>query len=178
MNPVPDSHAPENASRTAGALRAMWAAPVVFLVHDLEEILAIGPWMAAHGAELPSAMQPLAMVTRGQLATAVAILFAGMLAATAHGAGRARAGRRPDLFLLAAGMLIANGMTHLAQAALLRGYTPGVITALLVVAPYGYLLARRLTGSGIITTRAAVAFLALGAIAQVPLVVLMLLLVS
>jgi hypothetical protein len=81
-------------------------------------------------------------------------------------------------FLLVAGAFVANGITHLGQAALLRGYTPGVVTALLVVLPYGVLLGEQLRRSGLVTRRRWVGAIAAGAVLQVPLVVLVLLAVQ
>ncbi|WP_425569479.1 HXXEE domain-containing protein [Nonomuraea salmonea] len=43
-------------------------------------------------------------------------------------------------------------MVHLAQAALFRGYTPGVVTAPLVVLPYAVWAWRRLRAAGVPTT--------------------------
>jgi Protein of unknown function with HXXEE motif len=53
----------------------------------------------------------------------------------ATGAGLSTGGRSAffQLALLAFGL---HSVVHLLQSALLRGYTPGVVTAILVVAPY------------------------------------------
>lgn len=153
----------------------IWGAPVVFLVHDAEEILTVEPWLRAHRAELPSVVQPFTAVTTGQFALAVALLFVGFLAVTVHAVRQARRGRAPVPFLLVAGALVANGLTHLVQAALFRGYTPGVVTTLLVVLPYGYLLGARLLASGLVTRRTLVGAVAAGAFAQIPIAALALL---
>ena len=151
------------------------AAPVVFLVHDAEEILTVEPWLRTHRGELPAVVQPFAAVTTAQFALAVGMLFVGFLAVAAHGARQARRGRASVPFLLVAGALVANGLTHLAQAAYFRGYSPGVVTALVLVLPYGYLLGARLLASGLVTRRALAGALAAGAITQVPIAALALL---
>lgn len=156
----------------------IWAAPVVFLVHDTEEILTVESWLRAHRSELPTAAQPLATVTTGQFALAVALLFVGFLAVTVHAVRQARRGRASVPFLLVAGALVANGLTHLVQAAYFRGYTPGVVTALLVVLPYGYLLGARLLATGFITRRTLLGAIAAGAVAQIPIAALALLAVD
>jgi hypothetical protein len=43
----------------------------------------------------------------------------------------------------------AHGATHLLQAAVLRGYTPGVVTVPLVIAPYSVWAWRALRRSGL-----------------------------
>jgi len=148
---------------------------MVFLIHDAEEILTVAPWLREHRAELPSVVQPFLGITTTEFALAVALLFLGFFAAAAHGAHRARQGRMSIPFLLVAGAFAANGITHLGQAALLRGYTPGVVTALLVVLPYGVLLGEQLRRSGLVTRGTWVGAVAAGAVLQVPLVVLVLL---
>jgi hypothetical protein len=155
--------------------RWIWAGPVVFLVHDTEEILTVERWLRTHRGELPAVVQPFATVTTGQFALAVGSLFIGFLAVAAHGAGQARRGRASVPLLLVAGALVANGITHLAQAAYFRGYTPGVVTALALVLPYGYSLGARLLASGLVTRRALAGALTAGAVAQIPVIALVLL---
>ena len=103
------------------------------------------------------------------------VLLAGFIAAAAHGAAAARRGAASLPFLIAAGAFVANGVTHVAQAALFRGYTPGVVTAVLVSLPYGYALARALRGEGLASGRTLRVAFALGFALQVPLALLALL---
>ena len=150
----------------------IWAGPGVFLLHDTEEVLTVAPWLRAHGAELPRVLQPFLGVTTRQFALAVLFLFLGFLAAAAHGTRRARDGHSPAVFLFVAGALVGNALTHLAQAALFGGYTPGVVTALLVVLPYGYLLGERLHASGLASRRTWASAVAVGTVAQFPIAAL------
>jgi hypothetical protein len=156
----------------------IWAGPAVFLLHDAEEVLTIAPWLREHRTELPLAVQPFMGVTTRQFALAVLLLFAGFLAVAAHAAWRAQRGRASPVFLLVVGALVGNGLTHLAQAALFRGYTPGVATAALLVLPYGYFLGERLRASGLATRRVWAGAIAAGVVLQVPLAALMLLAVQ
>ena len=153
----------------------IWAGPAVFLLHDAEEILTVAAWLREHGAELPRVLQPYLAVTTRQFTMAVLLLFVGFLAAAMHGARRARDGRSSAVFLFVAGALVGNAVTHLAQAALFRGYTPGVASALFVVLPYGYLLGERLHASGLVRRRAWFAAVAVGTVAQAPIAALALL---
>jgi hypothetical protein len=154
----------------------IWAGSAVFLVHDAEEILTVAPWLRVHRDELPVALQAVAAgVTTVRFALAVLLLFAGFVAATGHGAWRAGQHARSLPFLVVAGMLVGNAVTHVGQGLLFRGYTPGIITALLLVLPYGYFLGRRLERAGLTTRRVWAWFVVAGAIAQVPLTALVLL---
>ena len=155
--------------------RWIWAGPAVFLLHDAEEVLTVAPWLRAHRAELPAAVRPLLDITSGQFALAALFLLVGFLAVAAHGARRAGAGRRAIPFLLVAGALVGNGLTHLAQAVLFRAYTPGLVTALLLVLPYGYGLGARFEASGLASRRVWAGAVAAGVVLQAPLVALTLL---
>jgi hypothetical protein len=141
------------------------------VVHDGEELLTIVPWLRAHRAALPDIMQPLADVTTPQLALAMLVLLGGLAVAAIHGVHRARQGRRSLLFLVLAGALVGNGLTHLGQALVFRGYTPGLITALLVVLPYGYGLGCELRAHRMLSPRVWVGFVALGIALQIPIIV-------
>lgn len=153
----------------ARVTRWIWLGPSAFLVHDTEELVTMVPWIAAHRALLPAAVRPLAeSVTTTGLALGVAALFTGFVFAAAHGVRRARRGAPSWPFLVAAGAFVGNGVTHLAQAAYVGGYTPGVVTALLVSLPYGWGLARACHAAGLASTRALALCLAIGVVAQVP----------
>jgi hypothetical protein len=151
--------------------RWIWAAPVVFLIHDAEEITTVAPWLQAHRALLPAIVQPLTRVTTAQFALAVGVLFVAVCLAAAHGASRARHGARSVPFLLTSGALVANGLTHVMQAIFVGGYTPGVVTAVLLVIPYGVVLGRAMEASMLASRRTWLGAIAAGAIIQVPIVV-------
>jgi len=155
--------------------RWIWAAPLVFLIHDGEEIATIVPWLQAHRAQLPAIVQPVTTVTTDQFMLAVGILFVGVLLAAAHGASRARHGARSIPFLLIAGALIGNGVTHVMQAMFFGEYTPGVVTAVLLVLPYGVVLGRALEVSRLASRRTWLGAIAVGAIIQVPIIIALLL---
>jgi hypothetical protein len=151
-------------------IRWILAAPVVFAVHDGEELAAMVPWLRAHRTALPDVVRPYADISTRQLALAMLVLFAGLAAASWHGTRQARRGVRPTLFLLLAGALVGNGLSHLGQALAFRGYTPGLATAVLIVLPYGVALGRRLDASGVLSTRAWGGFVVLGIVLQIPII--------
>jgi hypothetical protein len=143
--------------------------PVAFLVHDGEEIATIQPWLDEHRVLLPTVVQPLSHFRTTFFAIGVAVLFAGFLVAAAHGDRLARAGRPSLILLVVTGAFVANGVTHLAQAAYVRGYVPGLVTALLVSLPYGVGFARAYLSAGLASPRALTAAYAAGLVLQLPL---------
>jgi hypothetical protein len=149
-----------------------WVAlgPVAFLVHDAEEVLVIEPWLRRHGHALPAVVQPLVgTLTTRQFASAVAVLLLGYSIAAALAIRALRRGQRPWPYLLVSGAFVANGITHLLQSAVLGGYTPGVVTALSVSLPYGWMAGRALHRDEGISQRLMLGVVAGGLLAQVPL---------
>ena len=158
--------------RGARAVSWIWLGPVAFLVHDAEEIATIAPWVRAHRAQLPALAQPLAGIDTRQFALAVAVLLAGYAAAAWHGARAVRRGRPPVPFLVATGALVANAVTHLLQALYFGGYTPGVVTSLAVILPYGYAAGRALRHHGVASAASLRWAVAAGLVLQIPLALL------
>lgn len=152
-------------------VRWIWAAPSIFLLHDAEEIATVAPWLRDHRAVLPTAMHPFADVTTEQFELGVGLILLAVLVTTLHAVRCARAGARSIPFLLVVGALVANGVTHLGQAAAFRGYTPGLVTAVLLVIPYGIGLGEQLRTVGMVSRRAWLGLIAFAALLQVPIVI-------
>lgn len=122
--------------------RLLLAAPALLTLHNLEELLAMPRALPAVAARMPDAARTLLpSVTLPMFALALAVAtvlpwaFAGM----------ALAGRRGGVYLvlLVQATLLVNVASHLAAAALLGGYAPGLATAILVNLPFGtHLLGR------------------------------------
>ena len=155
------------------ASRWIWLGPAAFAVHDAEEILLFQPWFTHHEHEIPEIARSLfgGIHTR-QFASAVVVLFVGYLIVAALGARAAARGRLPWPYVVVTGAFVGNGITHVLQAAAFRGYTPGVVTAVLISLPYGWLAARALVREGLATRQSLLVALAVGIAAQVPLALL------
>ncbi|MBX7220302.1 MAG: HXXEE domain-containing protein [Blastocatellia bacterium] len=129
-----------------------WWLPVLFLIHDLEELFTIPGWVTAHRHELRLLFEHVGIggwaaalpTTFAQTAFAIGLMLALFIIVTAG------VFRRPDsrlwrtLYGGLAGTFLFHTLTHVAQAIGFRGYTPGLVTALLVVAPGTALLTREL----------------------------------
>jgi hypothetical protein len=152
--------------------RWIWLGPLAFALHDSEEIVTLGPWARLHRSELPPFARVLADITTAEFTMAVLLILLGYLAAAWHGIPTVRSGGRPLPFLIASGMLAANGVTHVGQALYFGGYVPGVATATLITIPYGWALMTVLARNGIATRATFGAMVLLGMVLQIPLAML------
>ena len=128
-------------------LLAAWA------VHDLEEVATVPRWVRSRAPELrerfpqvPAAVwRRLESVDGREFATAVLVLGLVVTAAAADGH---RTGGRSAFYQSALDGFGLHGVVHLAQAAAVRGYTPGSVTSALVVIPFTAWARRRLRQAG------------------------------
>lgn len=132
----------------------IWMFPAIFMIHDLEEIIWVESWTEQHFhrlyANAPQPMKRLVQSFHGmkssQFAVAVALeliifLPTTLLASDFH---------HELLFIGFNLVLFLHVFTHLGQSLLLKMYTPGVGTAVFVLAPYTLYLFHRLAQSGIL----------------------------
>jgi hypothetical protein len=161
----------------------------VFVIHDGEEILTMPRWIAGHRSlleriahESPAARRVVANLptTTAQVAIAVAVeqpqthdggrgLLAVFLLATGFVAGDPRPGFALYVYAALLGVYTAHSLTHLGQTVLLRAYTPGVVTAVLLVPLIGVIIYKRLFAAGLLSRRSALLSAAAGVLGMVPL---------
>jgi hypothetical protein len=109
-----------------------------WLIHDAEEWITMPGWSQRAASRHPGFSRPLFAVFRmSRLEATIAIGTVGLIIAAASATGLATGGRSAffQLVLLAFGL---HAVVHVLQSLLARGYTPGVVTAILVVAPYSW----------------------------------------
>ena len=102
-----------------------WLLPLAFVVHDAEEIFTMPAWFTAH--EHPASL--------GHVALAIAFFFALFIVITAGVSLRPRSFAWRALYGGLLGTFLLHGFVHVAQAIAFLAYTPGLITAVLVVLP-------------------------------------------
>ncbi|HUP88103.1 MAG TPA: HXXEE domain-containing protein [Longimicrobiales bacterium] len=143
------------------------ASPWLFLLHEYEEYRTGVPWLKANIDTIPSCL-------RAHLPTSPnAFLFGGLLFFVVYVIAGYLATRpvakRWTLVLFAVLILarLENALTHLAQFILLRRYTPGIITALIVVLPVCVALVSRFAKFKYIERRAWFALAAAAMVVQV-----------
>ena len=143
---------------------AVWLLPLAFVIHDGEEILTMPRWIAEHrplleriahtGAPARRVVDNLPTTT-AQVAIAVAVELAVLLLATVLFSRGPRPGFALYLYAAALGVFTAHSLTHLGQTLLLGAYTPGVVTAVLIVPAAGVYLYKHLFEAGLLTRRSA-----------------------
>jgi hypothetical protein len=140
-----------------------WGLLAAWAVHDLEELATMARWARTARPRLeerfPRVPWGRLEVSQRHVNVAIGLMGGVMAVAAAQGA---RTGGRSALFQTALAGFGVHGLMHLAQAAVTRGYTPGVATAPVVVLPFSIWAWRRLRSAGVPTRsgRAGVAALA------------------
>src|SRR3954469_14205854 len=160
--------------------RLLWLLPLALVIHDCEELATIPAWLAAHGASvsglLPRTLglseasliltmdRPQLMLAMG----AILLLLTGVTAAASFSRSMAAL----YIYGLVLGGFFLHGFGHLAQGILLRGYTPGLVTAALVVIPFSLFVYRALWRSRALGRTASWVLAAAGAALVVPAILL------
>ncbi|RDG36698.1 HXXEE domain-containing protein [Streptomyces corynorhini] len=131
-----------------------WGLLAAFAVHDLEELATLPGWAAAQVDRLreshprvPESVWSAMTVTPGHAATAIGLM--GLVVGAASADGARTGGRSPFFQTVLAGFGL-HAVSHVAQSAGLGRYTPGVVTAPLVVAPFSLWAWRELRRGGVL----------------------------
>ncbi|MGX1540922.1 HXXEE domain-containing protein [Streptomyces adustus] len=130
-------------------LLAAWAA------HDAEEVVLVPRWARSQVPELRGRFprvpdriwRHLESIDEREFATAVAGMAVVVAAAAADGY---RTGGRSAFYQGALNGFGLHGLVHLAQAAVVRGYTPGSATSPVVVIPFTLWARGRLRRAGVL----------------------------
>jgi len=153
--------------------KMIWLGPVVFLIHDLEEVFWTRAWIEKNlllfeGTRAERVIEAMGYEPAkfGLVVALVTILY-GVISWFA--ARRLRAGLVMNLFVSTILILFVNVFTHAGQTVFLGMYTPGVVTAMLVVLPYTVFAFRTLRVHRLLTraTWATSPFMAVGMLAVI-----------
>lgn len=127
-----------------------WGLLAAWAVHDAEELATMAGWARRAHPRLERRFPgvPWARLEVSQAHVNVAIGLMGGVIAGASALGARTGGRSPVFRTVLAGFGL-HGVAHLAQAAVTRGYTPGAVTAPVVVIPFSVWAWRRLRREGI-----------------------------
>lgn len=118
----------------------VWLFIVVFVLHDLEEIIWIEAWIkknkshAIHAVpkRFKKPLNKMFNITSGQFAFAVLLEFIIFIPFTYIAAEH----EKFFVFLSFNSLFLLHVFTHLGQSLYLKMYTPGVISAVICVLPY------------------------------------------
>jgi hypothetical protein len=123
-----------------GTTLATWGLFVAWAVHDAEEWFTMPGWGGRNADRLrrmypriPARLLRLLDFPAPQVRLAITLMAVVVALAAADGA---RTGGRSLFFQVALIGFGVHAVFHVGQSALARGYTPGVVTAVLVVAPF------------------------------------------
>jgi len=145
----------------------IWAFPVAFLLHDLEEIFTMERFSRENRERFPKFLRNIAAITTRQFTLAVGVLLVLTLLASYLAT---RPQRQMDLFTIGLAIFLVHILGHVAQTVFFRGYTPGLITALLVVLPYSLYGFHRLFTANLIGGDSFTTYILVGALLFVPLI--------
>ncbi|MEU0679039.1 HXXEE domain-containing protein [Streptomyces albogriseolus] len=126
-----------------------------WVVHDLEELATVPGWLRRNVPELrkrfPQAPEGVwrRAETMGAAEFATAVGVMGAVVGTAAATGRLTGGRSGFYQSALTGFGL-HGVMHMAQAAVVRGYTPGSVTSPLVVLPFTLWARGRLRKAGVL----------------------------
>ncbi len=139
---------------TATPGRVLWAVPILLAFHNVEEAVTMPRYLPVVQAHVPAALRPPAGMSTPALlgVLAVVTLLPFGLAAWAD--------RRPDASAARWGLALVqvvaalNVAWHLGAALVLGGYSPGLLTAVLINFPFSVYFIRRAAREGWLSPRA------------------------
>lgn len=140
------------------------AFPILYLIHDIEEIFTVEPFLRQHTV-IPFHVTTLQFTIAFLLLWA--LTFIGCVQAVRN---RRFLGMKPHTFFafLVPGIFFANGVGHFLQFLFFRSYVPGLITAVLIIYPYSLVALRLLLREGVLTIKRFFLFFCLGFVLQGP----------
>lgn len=133
----------------------VWLFIVAFVLHDLEEIIWVEPWIKKNRdkvfTKLPTLIkrrvEKIFNITSSQFAVAVLLEFIIFIPFTFIAAEHGN-----YFFFLAFNTLFfLHVFTHVGQTLYMRMYTPGVVSSVLIVLPYTLFLFNRLINEELVT---------------------------
>lgn len=137
---------PVDARTKAGIFLTPW----LFVLHELEEYRTALPWIEAHASIVPSVVRRFVPPTPAFIGYAAIIFFVVFLAA---GVAALRSKPQSAAWIILSILLVArleNALLHIIESSLLKQYTPGVLTAAILVLPVSGLLISQLVRENLI----------------------------
>ena len=133
----------------------VWLFIVVFVLHDLEEIIWVESWIKKNKNKVIHKVPPgfrkqlnnMFNITSGQFAVAVLLEFIIFIPFTFIAAEQGKF----FIFLSFNSLFFLHVFTHLGQLLYLKMYTPGVVSAVILVLPYTLYMYSRIISEGLVT---------------------------
>lgn len=157
--------------------RVLWLLPVVFIIHDGEELFTMPGWVVRHRQkldELGRMNETAAEIVRSlptttaQVAVAIGFILLLFVVVTAGASMSRKRGFWLYAYASLLGVLFLHVFTHIAQAILFGGYVPGVIGAVVAIIPGALYLYKRLFEAKLLTVKSSVVTALIGFALFVP----------
>lgn len=149
--------------RELSAKRALWLVPLLLTLHDAEEALTTPKFHERTALAMPGPIgAAIAAIAPQQFVGA--LLIVTLVPYVAALAGNLERPRSPAVVVLLAiqSCVLVNVFWHLAAAVIVRGYTPGLLTAVAVNLPFSIYLLRCAWNQRWATRKQLAGFLVLG----------------
>jgi hypothetical protein len=158
----------------------IWLMPIMFMFHDLEEIVTVEAWLLRNRSDLervlPSriykSMEKQFSMETASFAVAVSFMLLGVSFATVWAGAVLDLGGSMLPFSGALAVFFIHAFMHVGQALVLGRYTPGVVTSMLLVLPYSAYAYYRLLSDGLLTWKLVLLGLPVGFLLAAPLLLL------
>ena len=127
----------------ARARTLILAAPPLFLLHEMEEYRTMLPWIEEHASIIPAFVRSVIPSTPAFIACA-GFLF--LILFTIAGVIALRSRPLSIAWIVLAMLFVArleNAVLHMIESVALMQYTPGAVTAVLLVFPVSFYLVRQ-----------------------------------
>lgn len=138
-------------------LSLLWMFPIIFMLHDFEEIITIEHWIVRHGERVQSSLPPFARklyqasFQMNTLNFAKDVLAVFIVLVTVTVLAVFYSFYLP--FIAALHLFFLHVFTHAFQSVYFKMYTPGVLTSIALVLPYSIYAYYRLLTDNIIEPR-------------------------
>ncbi|AXI09256.1 HXXEE domain-containing protein [Oceanobacillus zhaokaii] len=139
----------------------IWLFPIVFVLHDLEEIIMVERWMDKNSdviheklsKKIANKVIKQFSMSTAQFSVAVLVIFVFVSSSTYMASQYITHGPLGNIYLFTIMIMVffLHVFTHIGQSILLQSITPGVITSIVIVFPYSIILFNSLFESQVIT---------------------------
>jgi hypothetical protein len=150
----------------------IWMFPVAFLIHDLEELVTTERFSRENQGWVPKRLRGIVTPSTTQFLVGMIVLFVLSVGAAYLAT---RSPREIEILTLTLAMFLIHVVGHIGFPIVFRRYTPGLITALVIVLPYSLYAFFRLFSARLITPESFMFSLLFGALLVAPLIWLALL---
>jgi hypothetical protein len=138
----------------------------MFALHELEEYVTVLPWLRDNQNVLPTFLAGAVPTSAAFVLVAGAMFFLIFLAVASLIIGNPERRLWHVVFTVLVLARLENGLVHVVQASLFHGYTPGVVTAIVIVIPMSLLVLRELFGGGMVSKRSLIWMVPTGFVVQ------------